>query len=505
MTAKTYLAVDMGASSGRHVVGHFDGKKLRLEEIYRFANGPIGMNNSFFWNLPGLWSDVLNGLRIAGARYSNSLGSVGVDTWGVDFGLFSSKGELLGNPYCYRDARTDGAIERAIEKVSRQEIFDQTGLQFMQFNSLFQLFVMKEMQSPVLDIADRFLMMPDIFHWLLSGLKSNEFTNATTSQCFDPRKKNWAFDLLDKFGLPTGLFRPTSPPGTILGKLQKSVQEETGLINARVVLPGTHDTASAVLAVPTTSAVGETDWAYISLGTWALMGLESADPVVNETVARLNFTNEGGAGSTTRLLKNICGLWLIQECRRNWNAQGKKNEKGEPLDWEDLNKMAASASPLISFINPDAREFLGPTNMPEAIRSFTEKSGQSVPVKEGEILRTILDSLAMRFRHVLGMCEQISGNKIKTIHIVGGGIQNRLLCQAAADATGCRVVAGPIEATAIGNIMMQAIAAGDVASIPEARALIRESFPVVEYEPQNTAIWDDAWPRFLNMIEKDDR
>ncbi len=499
MAIKSFLAVDMGASSGRHVLGKFDGKKLDLEEIYRFNNGPIQMMNSYFWNLPGLWSDVLEGLKKAGSCYQKSIQSIGVDTWGVDFAFLTKKGEILGNPYCYRDSRTDGAMDRAFAKVSRSDIFDKTGLQFMQFNSLYQLFVMREANSPLFDIADRFLMIPDIFHWLLSGVPSNEFTDSTTTQCFDPQKNDWAWDLLKRFDIPVGLFRSVSAPGTILGGLLPSIQESTGLTSTKVVLPGSHDTASAVMSVPSSSPVGMTDWAYISLGTWALMGVESAQPYVNETVAKLNFTNEGGVGGTTRVLKNICGLWLIQECRRNWNEQRKN---ATPLDWEDLNKWAASAKQLVSFIDPDARDFLGPTNMPEAIRSYTERTGQQVPSTEGEILRVALDSIAMKFRQTLEKCEEITNQKIKTIHIVGGGTKNRLLCQAAADATNCRVVTGPVEATAIGNIMMQAVASGEVANIVEARQIIRNSFEVEEYLPKEAAKWEDAFPRFRAIVQQ---
>lgn len=500
MAKKTCLAIDMGASSGRHVAGRFDGRTLELEELYRFENGPVSMLDSFYWDLPGLWSHVQKGLAVAAAR-NEPLESVGVDTWGVDFAFVTQKGELLGNPYCYRDSRTDGAMERAFAVVGRPEIFAQTGLQFMQFNSLFQLFVMKERQSPFFDMADRFLMMPDLFHYLLSGELGNEFTNATTTQCFNPVTGDWARDLLGRLGIPDRLFRQVRLPGEVLGPVRDRVRAATGLASGtRVVLPGTHDTASAVMAVPTDRPVGTTDWAYVSLGTWALMGIESPQPVVNETVAKFNFTNEGGVGGTMRLLKNICGLWLLQECRRVWNLQGKKNSSGGPLDWEDLNRMTESARPLTTFIDPDAREFLGPTDMPQAIREFARRTGQPVPDSEGAVLRTALDSIAMKFRQVLGMCEAIAGRKITTLHIVGGGIRNRILCQAAANATGCRVVTGPIEATAIGNLMMQFIASGEVANIEEARRIVRNSFEVVEYEPTGVEAWDGAYDRFLALL-----
>ena len=501
MAKKSYLAIDMGASSGRHVLGHFDGQKIELEEVYRYANGPVEMNGSYFWNLPGLWSDVRRGLMAAGERYGAAVESVGVDTWGVDFAFLDRNGQLLGNPFCYRDPRTDGIMEKAFEIVSRDDIFAESGLQFMQFNTLYQLLAAKWSDSVPLEMAERFLMIPDIFHWLLSGVESNEFTDSTTTQFFDPRKNDWARPLLEKFGLPTEIFKPVSQPGTVLGKLLPSLIAENGLSNANVVLPGSHDTASAVMAVPTASRTGSTDWAYISLGTWALMGIESPEPVVNATVSGFNFTNEGGVGGTTRILKNICGMWLLQECRRTWNQSGKKNAAGEPLGWEDLNVLTASAKPLTAFIDPDARDFLAPTDMPEAIRTFLKRTNQPVPDSEGGVLRVALESIAMKFRQVIDMCQKISGHKIETLHIVGGGIQNRLLCQAAADATGCRVVTGPIEATGLGNIMMQAIASGDLADIAEARRVIRASFDVEEYRPENSAAWDDAYGRFLAAVE----
>lgn len=501
MAKTSFLAVDMGASSGRHVLGHFDGERIELEEVYRYENGPVEMNGGYFWDLPGLWSDVRAGLLAASAKYGAAIQSVGVDTWGVDYAYLDKNGELLANPRCYRDPRTDSIMEKAFQKVSRDEIFAQSGLQFMQFNTLYQLLADRWSDSAAQANAKRFLMIPDIFHWLLSGQESNEFTNSTTTQFFDPRKNDWAFDLLKKFDLPTDIFRPVSQPGTILGPLRSALIAESGLNATKVALPGSHDTASAVMAVPTASAAGSSDWAYISLGTWALMGIESAKPVVSDVVSGFNFTNEGGVGSTTRILKNICGMWLLQECRRVWNQAGKTNAAGEPLGWEDLNKMTAASTPLRGFIDPDARDFLTPTDMPRAIVDRLDRTGQPIPTTDGGVLRVVIDSLAMKFRQVMGMCEKISGQKIDTLHIVGGGIQNRVLCQAAADATGCRIVAGPIEATALGNLLVQAIASGELANMDDARSVVRRSFEVAEYIPQNTQRWDDAYETFLGVIE----
>ena len=493
----------MGASSGRLVVGHFDGKKIELEEMYRYENGPVEMNGSLFWDLPGLWKSVQTGLYAVGAKYGASIASVGVDTWGVDFAFLGRGGVLLGNPYCYRDPRTDGAMARAFEIVPRDEIFAQTGLQFMEFNSLYQLMVMKEQNSPLFDAAERLLQIPDLFHWLLSGVQSNEYTNATTTQCFNPTTRSWAFSLLKKFGIPTTLFPPTTESGTTLGCLRPELARETGLTAANVVLPGTHDTASAVFAVPSSSPLGTTDWAYISLGTWALMGIESPKPVVNDVVAKFNFTNEGGVCGTTRILKNICGMWLLQECRRVWRQAGKVNAANQPIDWEDMNVLTANAKPFVTFIDPDAPEFAKPANMPQLICDFAKRTGQPVPDSDGAVLRAIVESLALKFRHVLTMCEEIGGRKIETIHVVGGGVKNKALMQATADASGRRVVCGPIEGTGVGNALMQAIGAGDVSGVEEAREIVRNSFEVVEYEPSanSGAYWDEAYGRFVKLLK----
>ena len=492
MAEKAYLAIDVGASSGRHVVGRFDGRKLRLDEVYRFDNGPVEAAGHIYWDLLGQWTHLCRGLRAAAA--AGPVASVGVDTWGVDFGLLGEGDELLGNPYHYRDCRNNGMMEKAFALIGKEEIFRRTGLQFMQFNTLYQFLAMKLAGSSALAAAKSFLMMPDLFHWLLSGVKCNEMTNASTTQLYDPVGGGWASDLFEKLGLPTAILGRIEQPGTKLGRLRPAVAAETGL-TADVVLPGSHDTASAVMAVPAQSRPGQRpDWCYVSLGTWALIGIESPHPVINDKVLRLGFTNEGGVGNTIRLLKNMTGLWLVQECRRTWNKGGRN------WGWEDLNKLSAAAKPLVSFIDPDAAEFMAPGDMPGAVRDFCRRTGQPVPADEGAVIRCCLDSLAMKFRHVLGMCEELVEGRIETIHLVGGGTQNRQICQAAADAAGRRVVVGPIEATAIGNLMVQAVSAGDVGSIADARGIVRRSFNVEERLPQNAAAWDDAWPRFLKAI-----
>lgn len=495
MADKAYLAIDMGASSGRHVVGLFDGQRLRLEEVYRFENGPAELDGSLYWDLLGLWVHVRQGLRAAGTQWGGQIAGIGVDTWGVDYGLLARGDQLLGNPYHYRDGRTNEILPRAFAIVPREEIFRHTGLQFMQFNTLYQLLAMKLSGSPLLEVAETMLMVPDLFHWLLTGIKCNEMTEASTSQFYNPVSGRWATELLERFGLPTGILGKIEQPGTNLGPLRPNLAAETGLSAAEVILPGSHDTASAVMAVPAASRPAQRpDWCYVSLGTWALMGIESPRPVINDKVLQLNFTNEGGVGNTIRLLKNITGMWLVQECRRTWNQAGRN------WDWEDLNKLSAAAKPLRSFINPDAPDFLAPDDMPEAICRFCQTTGQPVPEDEGAVLRCALESIALKFRQVFCWCEELAGGRLETIHIVGGGTQNRQLCQAAADACGRRVAAGPIEATATGNLMMQLVATGEVASIAEAREVIRRSFQVEEYEPQNSTAWDEASEKFLGVL-----
>ncbi|MBC8351031.1 MAG: rhamnulokinase [Planctomycetes bacterium] len=494
-SSNVYLAVDLGASSGRIVAGVFDGSRLKLEEVHRFENGGTTANDRMYWNLLEQWQDISDGLRVASDKYGDCVTSVGVDTWGVDYGLLGAGDELLGNPYHYRDRRTNGVMEQALEVVSREEIFAETGLQFMQFNTLFQLYAMKRQNPRLLDAAESFLMMPDLFHWLLTGEKANEFTNASTTQFHNPSTNRWSDVLFDRFGLPKKMLGNVLTPGTRLGAIRQSVAEATGLRDVDVVLPGTHDTASAVMAVPAVSSPDEhPNWCYISSGTWSLMGAEIPSPVISDKCREFNFTNEGGVGGTTRLLKNIGGLWLVQECRRIWKQEGHE------LGWSELVDRASASPALISLINPDASEFVAPGNMPQAIRDYCGASGQETPESVGAVIRCALESLALRYRMVLNWMQEVTGSSIDTIHIVGGGTQNRLLCQMAADACDCRVIAGPIEATAIGNVMMQVVASGEVSSIEQAREVIRNSFSVEEYLPEHTQPWDDAFARFEKLV-----
>jgi rhamnulokinase len=494
---RTFLAVDLGASSGRILAAQFDGQRLNLDEVHRFGNGPVAAAGHLYWDALRLWSEIQQGLRIARESYGNSIGSLGVDAWGVDFALLGRDDQLLGNPFNYRDPQTHGVIERVSQTVSRDEIFAESGLQFHEINSLFQLMALKHRNAPQLELATTFLMIPDFFNFLLTGEKTNEFTDATTTQFINPRTRDWSRSLLTRLGLPTSMLQKIIHPGTNLGPLRTSVRVETGLSShVPVIVPGTHDTASAVLAVPTSCSTSDRpSWCYISSGTWSLMGAEVSSPVINSACQQYNFTNEGGIGGTIRLLKNITGLWLVQECRRIWAREGRE------LSWDQLTAMAQQSTPLRSLINPDDPRFTAPDDMPAEICIYCRETDQPIPNSEGAIIRCALESLALRYRMVLGWLEALSGGTIQAIHVVGGGSQNTQLCQMTASACGRPVLAGPVEATALGNVAMQAIALGDIGSVLEARELIGASFPAKRYEPQAAAPWDNAYERLLELCE----
>lgn len=485
-----FIAFDLGAESGRGVAGLFDGKRLRLEEIHRFPNGPVEVMGSLFWDVLKLFEEIKEALRIS-ARKFGDVQSIGLDTWGVDFGLLGRGDVLLGNPYHYRDRRTDGMMEEAFKRVPRREIFERTGIQFMQLNTLYQLLAMVTEGSPILEMAETLLMMPDLFNFWLTGVKVSEFSIATTTQFYNPITRSWATDLLERMGLPTHILPEIVPSGTVLGGLLSYIRDDVGLKSTRVIAPTCHDTASAVAAVP---ARGK-DWLYISSGTWSLMGVEIEKPVINERSLEMNFTNEGGYGGTIRFLKNIMGLWLVQESRRTWA------KAGEDYSYPELTEMAAGAQPFKAFVDPDHKVFLPPGDMPTRIREFCLKTGQPAPQSKGEIIRCALESLALKYRWTMECLEELLDRQFEVIHVVGGGSRNELLCQFTADATGKMVLAGPSEATAIGNIMVQALAQGHVTSHQEAREVVRRSFELRCYEPGERAGWDEAYDRFLKIIE----
>ena len=484
MARSVALAVDLGASGGRVVSGTFDGRLLELEEIHRFENAPVAFGGQLVWDLVRLWQEVTTGLRMAAARHGGSVSSVGVDTWGVDFSFLAADGTLLANPVCYRDARTRGMLAAAEQTVSRADMFAATGLQFMEINSLFQLLAMQKSGSSVLGAADRLLMIPDIVHWLLSGIPSNERTNASTSQCFDPQKGDWAFPMLDRFGLPKQIFGAIVEPGTDLGPLRPEVAAETGLSGVRVIVPGTHDTASAVAAVPAQEPPSaRPDWCYVSLGTWALVGAELDRPLVTEACRAKNFTNEGGIGGTTRLLKNVCGLWLVQQCRAAWQRAGKE------WSWDQLTQLAAEASPLQTLVDPNDPSLVAPADMPEAIRALARATGQPVPESTAAVVRTALESVAAAIAHTLDELDGLVGRRIGRIHVVGGGVKNRMLCQMIADATDRPVLAGPVEATAIGNLLVQLLSRDGSVDLRRVREVVRDTFEITRFEPKDAPRW----------------
>ncbi|MFC1996897.1 rhamnulokinase family protein [Chloroflexota bacterium] len=479
-------AVDLGASSGRVMLARFDGDCLTLEEAYRFLNGPVRVKDHLHWDILRLFDEIKTGLYKAGETVP--LSSIGLDTWGVDFALLDRDDQLVGNPFHYRDPHTNGVLEKAFELVDRGEIFECTGIQFMQINSLFQLFVMRRTSG--LERARTFLMVPDLFNFWLTGRKTNEYSDATTTQFYNPLIKQYDRDLLSKLGLPTDIYPEIVPPGTNLGPLLKSVAEDTGLPQISVIAPASHDTGSAVAAVPMKTSRA----AYISSGTWSLVGVAVPEPVITEQSLAYNFTNEGGVNNTIRLLKNVTGLWLVQECRRIWAAQGKQ------YTWDEITPLAEGASPFGPLVDPDHPDFLNPTDMPLAIQEYCKRTNQVIPENHAEILRCIFESLAFKYRWVLACLEEMLGYELEVIHIIGGGSQNGLLCQLTADATGKTVVAGPVEATAIGNALVQAISLGYLDSLAEGRELVKRSFPLQNYRARTTDDWDTAYERFINIL-----
>lgn len=495
MTQTTnFLAFDLGAESGRAVVGRFDGERLSLVETHRFANGPTRIHDHLYWNSFDLFTQMKQGLARSSQQLGAEISALGLDTWGVDFGLLDRNGTLMGQPYHYRDGHTDGMVEKALATVSRTEIFEQTGIQFMQLNTLFQLLAMAEAKSPALETAASLLMMPDLFNYWFTGRQASEFTIASTSQCFNMARGQWATSLLEKLGLPSHIFRAVIQPGTELGPLLPAIVNELGLSgHIRVIAPGCHDTASAVAAVPVAEADTE-NFVYISSGTWSLVGTEIFSPVINEKSLAYNFTNEGGVQNTIRLLKNLGGLWLVQECRRTWAQEGSE------LSYDDLTRLAEEATSFVALIDPDDSSFLAPGDMPARLHSFCTRTGQRPPASQGEFVRCALEGLALKYRWVVDKVEELIERPITVVHIVGGGAQNRLLNQFTANATGRPVVAGPVEATAIGNILMQMLAVGRISSLGQGRDIVRRSFPVETYRPVESAAWEEAYQRFVKLV-----
>ncbi|WP_199620853.1 rhamnulokinase [Paenibacillus alkalitolerans] len=482
------LAYDLGASSGRALLGRLDDRKMTVEELHRFPNDPVQVGGRLHWDILRLFHEIKQGLLKA-KRDGISPKSIAIDSWAVDFGLIGKNGELLGNPYHYRDHHTDGAMERLFSVIPKDEVFKRTGIQFLPFNTIYQLFALREAGSPPLQSAERFLMIPDLLRYFLTGEMHNEFTNATTTQLYNPLAGRWDTELLVRLGIPESLFGAVVEPGTAVGTLRSTVRDELGVGEIPVFAVAEHDTGSAVAAVPAL----ERTFAYLSCGTWSLMGTEVDRPVINDLALDLNFTNEGGVGGTYRLLKNIMGLWILQESKREWERAGIS------YTFPELIKMAERAPSFSAFIDPDDNMFLHPGDMTSRIRQYCLQTGQQPPGEPGAVVRCILESLALKYRYVLGLTERVSGQSFNGLHMVGGGINNTLLCQWSANAIGKPVWAGPVEGSAIGNLAVQWLAQGEFSDIWEARRVIRDSFPVSVFEPRQREQWEYAYGRFLKV------
>lgn len=497
-SATTVLAFDLGASGGRALAGHLTGTngtaRLTVEEVHRFPNDPVRVHDHLHWDILRLLHEIKAGMLASGQRGYDTPRSIGIDSWAVDFGLLGKGGELLGNPYHYRDPQTTGVMEEVWRTLPREEIFARTGIQMLPFNTLYQLYALKRAGSPLLEGARTLLLIPDLLRYFLTGERRGERTNASTTQLFNPALNDWDTDLLGRLGLPTGIFVDAVEPGTTAGRLLRSVGEETGLPALPVIAVGEHDTASAVAAVPAEGA----DFAYLSCGTWSLLGTEVKDPVINDAALAENVTNEIGVGGTFRLLKNVTGLWLLQECRRAWAREGRRRS------YEDETALAEEAEAFRSLIDPDAPQFLNPPDMPHQIQQYCRETDQPAPETDGAVVRCIVESLALKYRLVLERIERLAGKRFPVLHMVGGGIRNRLLCQFTADAIARPVLAGPQEATALGNLLVQYIALGRIEDLRVARSIIRDSFPGERYLPAETDAdaWEGACATFHRIVQR---
>jgi len=486
---KKYIAVDLGAESGRVMLGSVSARKIVLEEIHRFSNGPIEERGSLRWDFNKLFSEVKAGIRKAVKAAGAQVWGIGVDSWGVDFGLLDADSRLIENPYHYRDSQTNGMMEKAFELMSKREIYENTGVQFMQLNSVYQLLAMRLAHSIALAKAKNLIFIADLVSYYLCGKIFGEYSLASTSQFMDMRTGQWSKEVLDKLSLPIIIMPKIVEPGTVVGQLGARIGSELGCGPIPVITIGSHDTASAVAAVP---AVEDTNWAYLSSGTWSLMGVEVSQAIVNDKTFEYEFTNEGGVENTIRLLKNIMGLWLMQECKRQWQREGTD------LSYAELAAMAEKAEPFVRHIDVDYSGFLAPGDMPKRINDYLAETGQNTIDDKGQMIRTILEGLAFKYRLVLARIEDVTGKTVDCLHIVGGGMQNELLNQFAANATGKKVIAGPAEATATGNILMQAKATRQIKTLAEAREIVRNSFDLKEYQPQDVSLWDEQYKKVHN-------
>lgn len=489
MTQTHFFAVDLGATSGRTILGTLSEGSLELRELTRFANPIIETGGHFYWDIYALYNEIIGGLKVV-AREGVEIASIGIDTWGVDFVFVGKDGGLLRNPYCYRDPHTVGMMDDYFRHVGKERVYDLTGIQFMNFNSLFQLYTLHKAKDSALEAAEKILFMPDALSYMLTGEMVTEYTIASTSQMLNPRTKQMEQELLDVCGIQTSQFGRFVFPGTQIGVLSDEVQRQTGLGAIPVIAVAGHDTASAVAAVP----AKDERFAYLSSGTWSLMGVEVKDAIINAESFDKNFTNEGGVEGTTRFLKNICGMWLLERCRKEW---------AENYSYNELIDAALAVPAFRSLINPDAPCFANPTSMIDAIKGYCRDTGQLVPESFGEITRCIFESLALRYRQVFGYLQQMAAFPIEVLHVIGGGSRNNLLNQFTCNAVGVPVVAGPSECTAIGNIMLQAKAAGVVEDIAAMRRLIADSVETVIFVPEEDAVWDKGYEQYIKVYRED--
>ncbi|MBV7273963.1 rhamnulokinase [Clostridium sp. PL3] len=481
---KRVLAFDFGASGGRAMLGIYDGSNIKIEEIHRFSNDPVIVNGTMYWDILRLFYEIKQGL--IKAKFHGGFDSVGIDTWGVDFGIIDECGDLVENPIHYRDGRTKGMLEKSFEKISKDEFYYITGNQFMEINTAFQLLSLVEKRSYLLEKADKILLMPDLLNYMLTGIKTTEYSIASTTQLLDAKKGMWSDKAIEALNIPKKLFTEIIPTGTKIGQISDEVCSELGIKKCDVIAVAGHDTQSALVSVPNE----EENFIFISCGTWSLFGTELEKPLINEKSSKYNITNEGGYGGKASFLKNIIGLWLIQESRRQWIKEG------EEFGFSELEKMADSAESFKCFVDPDASEFVPAGNIPERIREYCKRTSQKIPETKGEIVRCINESLALKYRYELEKIEECTERKYENIYMVGGGIQSKLLCQMTADACNCKVTAGPVEATVFGNIVLQLIAQGAIDALEEAKKIVAKSPDIRRYSPQNTSLWNEAYERF---------
>lgn len=487
---KKILSFDFGASSGRAMLAEYSDGKINMQEIHRFSNDTVIVNGTMYWDVLRLFFEIKTG--ITKAVNSGGFDAIGIDTWGVDFGLIDKRGKLIGNPVHYRDTRTEGMLEETFKIVSQDEIYSRTGIQCMRINTLYQLMYLKNHEPEQLDSAEKMLMIPDLFAYMLTGEIKEEATIASTSNLFDPYKKDWDRELIKKLGLPEHIFADVIKPGEVYGMLSDEICEELGCKKVPVVAACGHDTASAVVATPSETD----DFVYISCGTWSLFGIESKDPILTSQAAELNFTNEGGYDGTIRFLKNIMGLWLIQESRRQWKREG------DDVGFDQLEKEALGAEPFKCFIDVDDPAFETAGNLPKRVVEFCRRTGQYVPQNRGEIMRCIYQSLAMKYKHTFNKLAEMSSKEYHRINILGGGIKDKLLCQMASDACNVQVLAGPSEATVMGNIAVVLAALGELNGFSEIRRAVSNSTELKKYTPKDNAAWEKAYADFVKILNK---